>query len=124
FPCTTLFRSFVESIEHSAVSGVFIGATHAKLITVQSPDNDRIFINQSLDSSSGVLGLVAFKNSRRGVELVAGVVQDILDTDDHAGKLSSLTFGDLLVDKVGLRQSGLLINFNEGVEMRLRCDVL
>lgn len=52
------------------------------------------------------------------------VVEDVFDANHPAGEFASGVLGDFLVYLGGLRQSGLGINFDEGVEMRLRLYVV
>jgi hypothetical protein len=52
------------------------------------------------------------------------VVEHVFDANYHAGEFASGAFGELLVYLGGLLQSGLGINFDEGVEMRLRLYII
>lgn len=52
------------------------------------------------------------------------VAKNILDSDHHSRQFSAFTFRELLIYKISLLKGGLLINFDEGVEMRLRLDIL
>jgi hypothetical protein len=55
---------------------------------------------------------------------MALVIEDILNANDHASKLSSYSQSNFLVNLGCLLKSGLGINFDEGVEVRLRLNIL
>jgi len=52
------------------------------------------------------------------------VAKNVFDPDYHSCKFSGFTFREFLIYKISLLKCGFLVNFDEGVEVRLRLDVL